>query len=193
MIILGALEALPLKMLRRLTKLRGARNEVLPEKTLPHPSLDLRRILRRQRRAPRLLSLRDLPGEERRMSFHVPERRRVLDGPLRSSTENGNNGAFVIQFNPGSILHIIASDGCGWEHVSVTVRGENRTPTWSEMCFVKDSFWDKEDCVMQLHPPESDYINNHPYCLHLWRPTGDVEIPTPPSSFVGAKSKNLQR
>ena len=29
---------------------------------------------------------------------------------------------------------------------------------------------------MQLHPAEQEYINQHPYCLHLWRPQTDAEI-----------------
>jgi len=37
---------------------------------------------------------------------------------------------------------------------------------------------------MQLHPPRSKWINNHPYCLHLWRPTKQ-EIPLPPEIAVG--------
>ncbi|WP_439375489.1 DUF7694 domain-containing protein [Bradyrhizobium sp. DASA03120] len=52
------------------------------------------------------------------------------------------------------------------------------------MCFVKDLFWHEEECVMQLHPPRSEYVNNNRYCLHLWRPTCQ-EIPTPPSGLVG--------
>jgi len=51
-----------------------------------------------------------------------------------------------------------------WEHLSVTVRRDGkqaeRTPTWAEMCWLKDLFWDKTDCVMQLHPPEAEYVNN---------------------------------
>jgi hypothetical protein len=52
------------------------------------------------------------------------------------------------------------------------------------MCFVKDLFWDDEECVMQLHPPKSDYVNCHPNCLHLWKPVGQ-DIPRPPSELVG--------
>lgn len=51
------------------------------------------------------------------------------------------------------------------------------------MCFVKDLFWDGEDAVMQLHPPKSNYVNNHPHCLHLWRPTQAV-IPMPETILV---------
>jgi hypothetical protein len=77
-----------------------------------------------------------------------------------------------------------ASLGVNWEHVSVSLT--NRCPNWPEMCFVKDLFWDPEECVMQLHPPKSQWISNHPYCLHLWRPL-DATIPMPPSIAVGVK------
>lgn len=52
------------------------------------------------------------------------------------------------------------------------------------MCFIKDLFFGPNECVMQLHPPKSEYINNHPYCLHLWRPQ-NIEIPRPPQIMVG--------
>ncbi|HEX3577551.1 MAG TPA: hypothetical protein VHY33_03220, partial [Thermoanaerobaculia bacterium] len=62
-----------------------------------------------------------------------------------------------------------------------------RTPTWREMVSVKNECWDDEDVVMQLHPKKSEYVNCHPYVLHLWRPRHAV-IPTPPSILVGPKS-----
>lgn len=115
--------------------------------------------------------------------FHVPETFRVSGSPAF-----GNNGAFVMPapFGHGlapSSLRIIASDGAGWEHVSISLR--DRCPTWDEMCWVKDLFWDECDCVMQLHPPKAEWINCHPYCLHLWRPTGGAVIPQPPALLVG--------
>jgi hypothetical protein len=60
----------------------------------------------------------------------------------------------------------------------------NRTPTWGEMDQVVQLFWDAEDAVMQLHPPRSTWVNHHPHCLHLWRPT-EAAIPLPPPIFVG--------
>lgn len=79
-------------------------------------------------------------------------------------------------------MRFIASWGGGWEHVSVS--GARSCPPWEAMCFVKDLFWKPEEEVMQLHPPKSQYINNHPYCLHLWRPIAAV-IPLPPKIMVG--------
>ncbi|MES2367677.1 MAG: hypothetical protein V4563_17505 [Pseudomonadota bacterium] len=117
------------------------------------------------------------------MSFHVPNKYRLLTGPLGSDASYGNNGKFFVKREIGAPFQIIASDGEGWEHVSVSL--PSRCPTWEEMCFVKDMFWDGEDCVIQFHPPKSEYVNHHPYCLHLWRPTTG-EIITPPTEFVGA-------
>jgi hypothetical protein len=53
------------------------------------------------------------------------------------------------------------------------------------MAFVKDLFWHDDECVVQFHPPKSEYINNHPYCLHLWKPPYEVKLP--PSILVGVK------
>lgn len=70
-----------------------------------------------------------------------------------------------------------------FEHASVSVVGEERCPTWAEMCYIKDLFWGPEECVIQYHPPRSQYVNNHPYVLHLWKPKG-VAIPLPPRVCV---------
>jgi hypothetical protein len=78
----------------------------------------------------------------------------------------------------------IASWGHGWEHVSVA--NVHKTPSWEVMCCVKDLFWMGEEAVMQLHPPQRDYVNYHEHCLHLWRPLTGV-IPLPPSELVGPK------
>ena len=111
------------------------------------------------------------------MAFHVPEKYRVTSGPLASDASYGNNGMFLWRK-----FTIVASDQLGWQHVSVSL--PTRCPTWEEMCRIKGMFWDAEDCVMQLHPPKSKYVNNHNFCLHLWRPIC-VEIPLPPVEMVG--------
>lgn len=120
--------------------------------------------------------------------FHVPEYARVRTGVMASDARAGNNGAFDLRSPEGRRLAIIASDGRGWEHVSVHAyigNGKRQwTPTWDEMCFVKSVFWDAEDVVIQFHPAESKYVNNHPHTLHLWRPTSAV-LPVPPAYLVG--------
>lgn len=118
------------------------------------------------------------------MSFRVPEKFRIRTGPMGSSPAIGNAGAFDLRLPRSQRLFAIASDAAGWEHVSVS--RSDRCPTWEEMCQVKAIFWDEEDCVVQYHPRESQHINNHDYCLHLWRPVG-VPMLTPPGWMVGVK------
>lgn len=118
------------------------------------------------------------------MSFHAPEKYRIHG---YSDSNDGNNGVFRVQcnvFKPLTNLAVIASDGANWDHVSVSVIGKDRCPTWEEMCFVKNLFWDEDDCIVQFHPPKSEYINNHKYCLHLWRNQLDHHK-TPPKILVG--------
>lgn len=120
------------------------------------------------------------------MSFHAPEDNRILTGEFGTDHLYGNNGAFLFILN-GKGLRCIVSDGGGWEHVSVSLA--NRTPTWEEMCYIKNKFWDEEDQVVQFHPPKSEYVNNHSFCLHLWRQSNGQKMPSPPSWMVGNKSK----
>jgi hypothetical protein len=124
-------------------------------------------------------------GRVRKIVPQTLEDGRVGSGPYGSDASYGFTGAFFVQGPCGAELKIIASEGRGWEHVSVSLK--NRCPNWPEMSFVKGLFWDDEEAVMQLHPPKSDYVNCHPYCLHLWKPLG-VEIPLPPSIMVGPKA-----
>lgn len=116
------------------------------------------------------------------------ERARILDGPYASCQFDGCNGAFVIKYN-GVVMKIMATDGTdedthNWEHVSVSCL--NRTPKWSEMQWVKEQFWEDTEAVMQLHPCKDDYVNHHPYCLHMWRHRV-IPTPAPPSVLVGPK------
>lgn len=122
--------------------------------------------------------------------FKVPNKDRITYGVMGSGDHYGNNGAFSIWLSNRTLAMVVASDGEGWEHVSVRMvdksTGNDRTPTWAEMCKIKDIFWGEEDCVIQYHPPKSEYVNNHPHVLHLWRPTAQA-IPMPDSILVGIK------
>jgi hypothetical protein len=106
---------------------------------------------------------------------------RIRAGFLGSDDSLGKTGAFVI-----GALHVVAifppfDTLGGWEHV--TVARHDRCPTWEEMCYVKELFWDPETLVWQYHPPLSQYNNFHPFALHLWRKIG-FEFPLPPSIFA---------
>src|SRR5215831_17435432 len=84
-----------------------------------------------------------------------------------STSAAGNNGVFLVPC--GKVhLRVIASDGEGWDHVSVSLA--DRCPTWEEMCHVKELFFKTSEIAYQLHVPPDVYVNNHKFCLHLWRP-----------------------
>lgn len=106
-----------------------------------------------------------------------------LRGTGPYSTDTGMPyGSFYVPFRTVTLV-ILADDGAtsGWEHVSVSL--PNRCPNWEEMCHVKALFWNDEESVMQFHPRRSEYVNNHPHCLHMWRERG-LEPELPPREFV---------
>ena len=118
----------------------------------------------------------------------------VLNSWVKSNEQFGDNetGMFILP-NPktmkGMFILCKASAGEGWEHVSVSIPSYDRCPTWEEMCFVKDQFWnDPEDVVIQYHPAKKDYVSQHEFCLHLWRKKNQ-NFETPPSVLVGTKIK----
>ena len=91
----------------------------------------------------------------------------------------------------GELLQIIASWGEGWDHVSVTRVSDSLPSSWKVMAWVKELFWCDDETVMQLHPAKRDWINNHPGCLHLWKPQ-HAAIPLPPPIMVGIKELNVR-
>lgn len=81
----------------------------------------------------------------------------------------------------------------GFEHVSVHVKNVRRKggrktvvkrfPTWEEMCFVKDLFWDKDEAVAQFHWPEGDADGEPSHTLHLWKHWTGFALP--PKEYLG--------
>lgn len=105
---------------------------------------------------------------------------------IEAENDNDGFGGHYYDSISGKRLNFIFSYQMGWEHLSVST--PNKTPTWDQMCRMKDIFWNKDECCVQYHPKEEDYVNNHPYCLHIWRST-EENIPTPPSILVGFKNE----
>lgn len=112
------------------------------------------------------------------------EKYRIKEGMFKTKAFD-RFGAFEISADVRTLRVIVAPDDKLWEHISVSL--PNRCPNWPEMCMIKELFWDDEDTVIQFHPKKSEYVNNHRYCLHLWK--YNEEIPTPPSILVGIKKK----
>lgn len=105
---------------------------------------------------------------------------RIMDFPDAADARacvGSNNGAFRI---PGGIT-VVASDGEGWDHVSVSLK--DRCPTWDEMKRVKEMFFSDDEPAFQIFPAKKNYRNCHPYCLHWWRPQNE-KMPMPDPYFV---------
>jgi hypothetical protein len=128
--------------------------------------------------------------------FKVPEKYRFFrkNSRFSTTTSNGNNGVFVIPHYRISnyVFIVFASDGKDWEHLSIEVMPKEkakkdklpkRCATWEEMSYIKSLFWSEEDVVIQYHPAKSEYVNLHPYVLHLWRPIKE-KIPVPDIQLV---------
>jgi hypothetical protein len=124
--------------------------------------------------------------------FEKLNKYRVKSG-LFSSSDNDFFGLFFIKNKsskpPLKVLCSPFTNDHEWEHVSVS--RHNECPSWDDMCFVKGLFWGEDETVVQFHPPKSEYVNNHPYCLHLWRHKG-TKYELPPSILVGLKELNYE-
>ena len=105
---------------------------------------------------------------------------------IEEETKNDGMGGKYYDKYTGKWLNFIFSYQMGWEHLSVSM--PSRTPTWEQMCIMKDIFWNKNEACVEYHPREEDYVNNHKHCLHIWRPTHEP-LPTPPSILVGFRSE----
>lgn len=110
----------------------------------------------------------------------------IMDSKRLSSVETGSDGGRAVLTLPNWQGSVIWSFGGGWEHVSVSPFKHRITPSWEDMCRVKDIFFKGDEWVVQFHPPKEEYVNNVPNCLHLWRPIKEA-MPVPPWWMVGVK------
>ena len=101
---------------------------------------------------------------------------------VKQTAADGGSGYIYIGVWKGTIIW---SNGVGWDHVSVCPNNKRVTPTWDDMCSLKDIFFEDQEAVIQIHPQKSEYVNNMPNCLHLWRYQGD--FPLPPAWMVGRR------
>lgn len=94
-------------------------------------------------------------------------------------------GAFMIPSpTDRKPIVVLASSDLGWDHVSAS--RATRCPNWPEMVYIARLFFADDEVAFQLHLPEAQWVSNHPYCLHWWRPQNQT-IPLPDSLLVGIK------
>jgi len=57
----------------------------------------------------------------------------------------------------------------GW-HMSISHR--SRLPTYDEIKGARYKLLPDDVYMAQIFPPEKEFVNVHPYCLHLWEVDG---------------------
>lgn len=106
--------------------------------------------------------------------------------------QTDKSGAFKVYVN-GRSFHVLASvdqigDGVAWEHVSVTPKNQKWCPTWEEMSAIKDLFFFPDEEAVEFHPKHSEYVNQHEFCLHIWRPADGKLLRSPEDSRSGMET-----
>lgn len=86
--------------------------------------------------------------------------KRVCEDPKMYAVEvklrHGAKGSVFVGYNEDGFDHVSFSPFSG------------KTPSWDEMCEIKDIFWRDEEVAVEVHPPKSQYVNIKDNCLHLW-------------------------
>ena len=72
-------------------------------------------------------------------------------------------------FIDGQCRIIITKDptetGLKW-HLSISC--ENRLPTYNELKNARYKYLHDNLQIAQIFPPKAEFVNMHPFCLHLW-------------------------
>ena len=79
------------------------------------------------------------------------------------------NGLIVIQ------SEAVEKDGKPWIHTSFSRK--SRIPDYRDIKWVKETFVGKEKIAIQILPIESEHVNIHNFCLHLWTPVEHDPLP----------------
>lgn len=81
-------------------------------------------------------------------------------------------------FQKGALLAIVTEDETGRFHLSVSLT--HRLPTYDELKDARYALVPHDKWMVQVFPPPSEFINIHPYVLHLW------ELPQPQKEWTRA-------
>lgn len=73
------------------------------------------------------------------------------------------------------VSRAIELDGRQWTHFSVG--HPHRLPSWDDLVRFKEAFLGPESKAIQVLAPRSQWVNIHPYVLHLWVCEDDDPLP----------------
>jgi len=103
--------------------------------------------------------------------------------PLRFPKDHPLEGVKAYHNRDGMTVFLTASVWPGdpspdriWLHVSLSRL--TRMPDYADMCEVKRLFIGPKRKALQIFPEESQHVNIHPHCLHLWCCVeGETDLP----------------
>lgn len=67
---------------------------------------------------------------------------------------------------------VIISKDAGLWHMSMSRK--DRLPSYDELKIARYQFFPDVDYMVQIFPPEKDFVNMHQFTLHLWQPKNFV-------------------
>jgi hypothetical protein len=104
----------------------------------------------------------DLPGNMFRLhghTFHLQPR--PIDDPTDGKTYYCRAERLAVVVSRDATRHGVLL------HASMS--HPSRMPSWDLMHTLRDVLYPDDVDVMMLLPRREDYVNLHPYCLHLWQ------------------------
>jgi hypothetical protein len=91
----------------------------------------------------------------------------ILRRPWREVERRTDGSRYLNELTGQSVIVSLEEhNGTKWLHVSTAF--PTKLPSWFELREVKDLFIGRNREAVQVLPPEKEYVNLHPYCLHLW-------------------------
>ncbi len=64
--------------------------------------------------------------------------------------------------------NVIVTKDAGLYHLSISRK--DRLPSYDELKSARYQFLPDVPYMVQIFPPEEDFVNLHDFCLHLWEP-----------------------
>ena len=147
-------------------------------------------MAKRKPHAPRVLSPPRVPRPSpARIVIKPPSFDEPLEVPLPAALAGGHDlEPNCRAFRLGECFVLVGqSPRSGW-HLSIS--HPTRIPTWEELRSARYRLLPDDLTMGVLLPPSAQYVNLHPFCLHLWQigqPSGKARVLDPRGKSLGVE------